>query len=210
MISAFLLTSSLLAQHENTTKHSSRLLALPGELRNHIYTFCIEPSSPIRSRGPRKSTETRHSLGQYGSLMHVCHQTRTEFSPMYFARTPVVLHQPAVNLYIQTFYPGVTREISKGESRSANLEDRILPAFTHARRDWNVQGNIHVASYFGFQFNAAVLVHLCGCQLASCARSGRFLRRRIYGHVLAGHTAYIRGGDDSHESRAADGVSGVS
>lgn len=93
--------------------------------------------------------------------MHVCHQMRTEFSPIYFARTPVVLHQPAVNLYIQTFYPGVTREISKGESRSANLEDRILPAFTHAHRDWNVQGNIYVASYFGFQFNAAVLIYLC-------------------------------------------------
>ena len=60
-------------------EQSSRLLALPAEIRNYIYTFAVVEDSPIEYYEVRKSS----FLGG-PAILRVCRQTRTEAMPNFY------------------------------------------------------------------------------------------------------------------------------
>ncbi|KAI8930992.1 hypothetical protein NX059_012003 [Plenodomus lindquistii] len=82
------------------------LLKLPGELRNHIYDFAFEAPDTFqlfpfwREPGSSDSSPPRYS---YLSLTQVCHQIRSEYRPLYYRRTQVVVSVKKLFEYIQTF-----------------------------------------------------------------------------------------------------------
>lgn len=74
----------------------SPLLSLPGELRNRIYDFCTEDGAVNPA-----------SQSHFGNLRYVCQFLYLEFSPLYLARTAVVLQIGDVERYLSVFYPGL-------------------------------------------------------------------------------------------------------
>ncbi|KAL1792513.1 hypothetical protein ACET3X_009020 [Alternaria dauci] len=129
------------------------LLALPGELRNRIYEFCVEPKALYIPRHPiRTKKHYAHArCGLYGSLRNVCRQTRAEFGSSYMAKNVMVLHQITANAFLKTFYPDLRQpKVSSGE-----------PPLEHGTADSSVQGNILIMSYFGQPYDATPLARLC-------------------------------------------------
>jgi hypothetical protein len=133
------------------------ILLLPGELRNRIYGYCVEPKRRKLLRNPKPTGIFLRSFGDYGSLRYVCRQMRVEFSPIYNAATVVEIHQPSVNSFIATFYPHVTKLAgSKQEKKPTSNFPNFAPSSTSG-----IQGNILIRTYFGHSFNATLLAHLC-------------------------------------------------
>lgn len=98
------------------------LLSLPGELRNRIYDYCIEPgwfslllSLPSTARWYRHN---KLSHTHFGCLRYVCSVIRHEYTPLYLARTVVPLRPLNVEQYLAVFYP---RLPIRGTNPSENL-----------------------------------------------------------------------------------------
>ncbi|CAE7179011.1 hypothetical protein P3342_002237 [Pyrenophora teres f. teres] len=138
---------------------TSPLLSLPGELRNRIYEFCTEPKPRQLPRNP-KPDYARRPFGLYGSLQYTCQQVRTEFRPIYLARTALIVHQITVDTFLRTFYPQPTKVVPSNEVQSAKSKPQELPAFIPTAI-YGVQGNIHIRTYFGQRYDATLLARLC-------------------------------------------------
>ncbi|CAG5155870.1 uncharacterized protein ALTATR162_LOCUS3876 [Alternaria atra] len=82
---------------------NSRLLDLPGELRNKIYSFCIEPGPvPLRLRHEDKVKP----VGKYRCFAQTCRQIRHEFHLTYMEQTTFRLESTYhYARYIRDFYP---------------------------------------------------------------------------------------------------------
>ncbi|KZM18881.1 hypothetical protein ST47_g9967 [Ascochyta rabiei] len=86
------------------------LLNLPGELRNRIYNYTVEENT-IKLGKKQEPLKSRLATNrQFFSLTQVCRSIRSEFSPLYRARTWVSLIPQDLYDYIGTFLaqPGVT------------------------------------------------------------------------------------------------------
>ncbi|KAF2824104.1 hypothetical protein CC86DRAFT_468307 [Ophiobolus disseminans] len=112
------------AKQERTTQHNSqsRLLILPGELRNSIYEHCFSttlfgeqptnrvPSAPsdniILHHDPQHLRPATIVLSQQRAFTQVCRQTRTEFLPMLLKSVTVHIYYEDVPAYISTFLQG--------------------------------------------------------------------------------------------------------
>ncbi|KAJ4309206.1 hypothetical protein N0V94_009033 [Neodidymelliopsis sp. IMI 364377] len=95
---------------------SCPLLDLPGELRNRIYVYVVE-TQLIRlvRRQTQESTPTtpRIEAGQqFSSLTQACRRLRFEFSPIYKAKTTVLILPHELYDYIDSFLspPGIKDE----------------------------------------------------------------------------------------------------
>jgi hypothetical protein len=141
---------------------TSPFLLLPGELRNRIYTFCIESKHRKLRRKPRRNSKFTRPCGVYGNLQYVCRQLHAEFRPFYAARTVVEVHQPSVNDFIATCYPHAKT------SRSLEDEDRNKSQISGEAYSPQVQGNLRIIVYFGFTFDAKPLMRLCVRYPAIC------------------------------------------
>lgn len=129
------------------------LLALPGELRNRIYEFCVEPKALYIPRHPKRTKKhyAHARWGLYGSLRNVCRQTRAEFGSSYMAKNVMVLHQITANAFLKTFYPDLRQpKVPSGE-----------PPLERGTADSSAQGNILIMSYFGQPYDATPLARLC-------------------------------------------------
>ncbi|KAF2119652.1 hypothetical protein BDV96DRAFT_642669 [Lophiotrema nucula] len=92
----------------------SRLLQIPGEIRNCIYQFATEDDRlPVTLRPtdrPHSSTLDPALAAvplhrrQFHALTRACHQIRHEFQPIYATRTEIWLHLEDVPRYIQAFF----------------------------------------------------------------------------------------------------------
>ncbi|CAN9475514.1 unnamed protein product [Alternaria alternata] len=81
----------------------SRLLALPGELRNKIYSFCVEPV-PVSLR--LRHEDNTEPVGKFRCLTQTCRQIRREFQPLYRNQTIIRLESTYhYARYIRDFYP---------------------------------------------------------------------------------------------------------
>jgi hypothetical protein len=133
------------------------LLLLPGELRNRIYGYCVEPKRRELLRNPKPTGIFLRSFGDYGSLRYVSRQLRAEFSPIYNANTVTKIHQPDVNSFITTFYPQVTNlDRKRQEKKAISVFPNLAPSSISG-----IQGNILIKIYFGHSFNATPLACLC-------------------------------------------------
>jgi hypothetical protein len=96
-------------------------LSLPGELRNRIYDFCAEEGA----------VNLPASQSRFGNLRYVCQLFYTEFSPVYLARTAVLIQPADIQRYLAVFYPGLRShepnmlDTPTGLSRVSNLPGRI-------------------------------------------------------------------------------------
>ena len=79
------------APYRELQSDACRLLSLPGELRNRIYDHCVEP-------------ETVASLA-FSNLRYTCRAVYQEFTPLYLARTTILLRPSEVERYLSVFYP---------------------------------------------------------------------------------------------------------
>lgn len=79
------------APHRELQSDVCRLLSLPGELRNRIYDHCVEP-------------ETVASLA-FTTLRYTCRAVYQEYTPLYLARTTILLRPSEVERYLSAFYP---------------------------------------------------------------------------------------------------------
>ena len=138
---------------------TSPFLSLPGELRNRIYDFCTEPKPRQLPRSPRPEYSHR-PFGLYGSLQYACRQVRTEFRPVYMARTALIVHQSTADTFLKIFYPQSTRNSLSNEAQSAERSAYELPAFNQTAI-YGVQGNIQLRTYFGQRYDATLLARLC-------------------------------------------------
>lgn len=82
--------------------HYCPFLSLPGELRNHIYDYCVEarpitPFPAIHQYAP--------SVPQFRDLRHASKKLYIEFTPLYLKRTIVSLDHSDVERYLSVFYP---------------------------------------------------------------------------------------------------------
>lgn len=136
---------------------TSPILLLPGELRNRIYSYCLEPKQRRLLRKPKPIDNRVHDRGRYGSLRYVCRQLRTEFTSVYNAHTVIVIHQPSVDAFIGTFYPQVAESFAKKRDKSA-AETSFDCAYTGSS---SIQGNLRIQTHFGLLFNANLLFYLC-------------------------------------------------
>jgi hypothetical protein len=136
---------------------TSHFLLLPGELRNRIYSFCIEPKTRYFLKNPRSNTFKKlRPFGVYGSLYHACRQTRAEFGSWYMASTTLQVHQITLNVFLGTFYPFLNKPQAK---EIIHVKAHEVPR--HATTGISgVQGNIHIQVYFGARFDATLLVQL--------------------------------------------------
>jgi hypothetical protein len=131
-------------------QQTSTLLLLPGELRNHIYSFCVEPRIRVLLRRPRLNGDYRRASGKYGNLRCVCRQIRKEFAPIYASNTTIRVQQPAVDLCITAFLPQLTRKAALKIPPGLAREFFTRPA-----------DNIQVVFRFGYPFDVTALIHLC-------------------------------------------------
>jgi hypothetical protein len=73
------------------------------ELRNLIYSFLLPTPSSIRI-APRKVLKRPQTwFNGDAALMHVCRQTRKEFSSMYFDHTEIWIKSLHIDLFIDVF-----------------------------------------------------------------------------------------------------------
>ena len=136
-------------------------LSLPGEIRNRIYEYCVEPKPRQLLRMPKRPRKhyrnTRYGL--YGSLRNVCKQTRAEFGPMYMAETVHAVHQVTANTFLYSLYPELRQQ---NELASEQLQSGCRTDKHHASTSASgLQGNIQIITYFGHEYDATPLIHLC-------------------------------------------------
>ncbi|KAF2832506.1 hypothetical protein CC86DRAFT_401273 [Ophiobolus disseminans] len=88
------------------------LLRLPGEIRNRIYEFALEPNdttifrpytSPMNPKSPWKNIITAGHTRLFYALTQVCHRIRTEFLPIYWAKNTVHVYHTDLHAYIDLF-----------------------------------------------------------------------------------------------------------
>ncbi|KAF9697510.1 hypothetical protein EKO04_004118 [Ascochyta lentis] len=86
------------------------LLDLPGELRNRIYNFTVEEGTIRFQRNQEPPNSNSTTKRQFFSLTQVCRSIRSEFSPLYRARTLVSLTPENLYEYISIFLtpPNIT------------------------------------------------------------------------------------------------------
>ncbi|KAI8931079.1 hypothetical protein NX059_012090 [Plenodomus lindquistii] len=60
------------------------LLQLPGELRNHIYNYCVE-DEPVKPRPTDLDQQNQQQVGVYLGLTQVCRKIRAEYRPLYLS-----------------------------------------------------------------------------------------------------------------------------
>lgn len=125
-------TSESVTQRNDRASLACPLLTLPGELRNCIYDQCIEPSwiklHPADRQGKHEPPQP-----DFGSLRYTCRTLHSEFTPIYLARTVILLQPSNVERYLAAFYP--RRTTSSNEKDSSN----ILPPNVHGRLLINVR-----------------------------------------------------------------------
>lgn len=114
----------------------SPFLKLPGELRNRIYDFCAED-------GAVNLPASRSSFGQ---LRYVCRFLYIEFSPLYLARTAVVLQPVDLERYVAAFYPGL--QLKEGSTPDMPTRASKLP------------GRIRIDTPLGSTIDLSSLAHL--------------------------------------------------
>ncbi|KAF2623838.1 hypothetical protein BU25DRAFT_167763 [Macroventuria anomochaeta] len=73
------------------------VLVTSGELRNRIYDYCVE-SGPITLPFSRPC---------FGGLRYACMILSIEYTPLYLARTIVLLQPSDVERYHAVFYPNL-------------------------------------------------------------------------------------------------------
>lgn len=78
------------------------LLDLPGELRNHIYDYCVE-LGPVALPSPLHDQSPSRPL--FGGLRHACKTLYVEFTPIYLDRTVILIHSSNPGRYISAVYP---------------------------------------------------------------------------------------------------------
>jgi hypothetical protein len=137
----------LLSSPSAIQQTSSLLLLLPGELRNHIYSFCAEPKIRSLRRNPRPNNGWKRSSGRYGNLRCVCRQVREEFAPIYAANTTIRIHELTADLYIKAFYPHLVES-----TKSPTIARGFL---------FDPTNTLEIATYFGMEFDARLLIRLC-------------------------------------------------
>ena len=140
---------------------TSTFLSMPGEIRNRVYEYCIEPKAIQIPRMPKRSKNPyEHArCGLYGSLRNVCRQTHAEFGPMYMAKTVLVIHQVTANKFLYSFYPELRKQqLLASEQLQRDRTTDKLPVSTGVP---GVQGNIQIITYFGLRYDATPLVRLC-------------------------------------------------
>jgi hypothetical protein len=140
---------------------TSYFLLLPGELRNHIYSFCTEPKPPRLRRFPkclRDKSAIKHTFGLYGSLQYVCQQVRGEFTPIYMWTTMMTLHLPTAYRFLKTFYPQLGGSITE---RSETTNEATISTRSALMDIGSVQGNIRIQMYFGQTLRVTDFVRLC-------------------------------------------------
>lgn len=113
--------------------HGSPFLKLPGELRNRIYDFCAED-------GAVNLPASRSSFGQ---LRYVCRFLYIEFSPLYLARTAVVLQPADLERYVAAFYPGL--QLKEGSTPDTPTRASTLPG--RIRIDTPLGSTIDLSSF---------------------------------------------------------------
>jgi hypothetical protein len=131
-------------------QQTAPLLLLPGELRNHIYSFCVEPRLRILRSRSKFNGDYRRASGEYGNLRCVCRQIRKEFAPIYASKTTIRLQQSAVDLCIKAFLPHFTRKAASKIPPGLAREFFTRPA-----------DNIQIVFRFGYPFDVTALIHLC-------------------------------------------------
>jgi len=140
---------------------TSPLLSLPGEIRNRIYEYCVEPKAIQLPRMPKRAEKPYEHVrfGLYGSLRNVCRQTRAEFGSMYMAKTVLVIHQVTAHKFFYSFYPGLRKQNGFGnEPLQPGRPTDELPVSTGVP---GVQGNIRITTYYGLRYDTRLLVRLC-------------------------------------------------
>jgi hypothetical protein len=112
----------------DNTMNNLQLLSLPGELLNHIFSYCHEnvsvfenddvswndvlylqhaPSSPK----PARLVQDRR---QFFGLTQTCRKLRAEFRPLYMSQTQVCIKLQQVLDYMATFIPTTDLEATQG------------------------------------------------------------------------------------------------
>ncbi|KAF1354359.1 hypothetical protein EJ07DRAFT_158515 [Lizonia empirigonia] len=88
-----------------TPAHHSRLLTIPGEIRNRIYEIALDGSTdndPPRSFSARHRTDKWSEIdGAFMGLTQVCHQLRAEFLPIHRARVKIFIYINSLAGYLQ-------------------------------------------------------------------------------------------------------------
>ena len=104
------------------------LLSLPGELRNRIYDYCIEPGA-ITLRPAHRRHRYNPSAIPFWGLRYTCRVLYTEYTPIYLARTTVSLQPSDVERYLLVFYPRPSThqiEIESSKVLAPNIHGDIL------------------------------------------------------------------------------------
>jgi hypothetical protein len=107
-------------------------------------------------RYPRANSKCQHRSGSYGYLRYVCRQIRKEYTPIYAAKTTVLVRQPTANQFIATFHPRVLKTILRHSARTTCVK---LDPFTNIVPE--IADDIHIVSYFGYPLDVTMLIRLC-------------------------------------------------
>ena len=113
------MTSLPLSPYGDAQLSASSLLSLPGELRNRIYNYCVEPGSITLHSAHRQHRHRPYPI-PFWSLRHVCRLLYNEFTPIYLAKTMVTLQPSDVERYIAVFYSTPSSYLL-GETLSSNF-----------------------------------------------------------------------------------------
>jgi hypothetical protein len=101
-----------------------RLLSLPGELRNRIYDHCVEPG-----------TVASPSRTAFANLRYTCRAIHKEYTPLYLARTSILLRPSDVEQYLSVFYPSTDPSGQSIPKTTATPSTSLLS---------NIHGNLHI------------------------------------------------------------------
>jgi hypothetical protein len=101
-----------------------RLLSLPGELRNRIYDHCVEPG-----------TVASPSRTAFANLRYTCRAIYKEYTPLYLARTSILLRPSDVEQYRSVFYPSTDPSGQSIPKTTATPGTSLVS---------NIHGNLHI------------------------------------------------------------------
>ncbi|KAI8931001.1 hypothetical protein NX059_012012 [Plenodomus lindquistii] len=165
--------SHLTLDDRYTGPSKSIFLSLPAELRNMIYDFAVEDDTKmIVLRPPRRPRQLRCNdclmhlpppptvLRSFYSLTQVCRQIRSEYNPLYRARTRVHVHIEDIHEYVRTL-------INMSNGKGDNLVGKLI-----------MRGNSCVAPFMGSYFDLTPLINTAkaaprlsiSCDWTHCAR----------------------------------------
>ncbi|KAI8931081.1 hypothetical protein NX059_012092 [Plenodomus lindquistii] len=87
----------------------SRLLSLPGELRNRIYDYCVDDSRVSFHTGRSELKGNAIEYDGYLGFTQTCRQTRSEFRPQYMRATTFMMPDAsALDKFLDIFFPTAT------------------------------------------------------------------------------------------------------